>query len=74
MTEELTYVLRQLGLDIESVPHFNKMIGDKNKDIRKKALKSLSKSSYDALVQRYQDDFDAFGYEIPKYEKLGEFY
>ena len=70
LSEELAFILRKLGFDIEMVPHLHLTNDDEGHRLRKEALKSLSKNAYQILIDRYRDDFDAFGFDIPIYENL----
>ena len=70
LSEELAFILRQLGIEIEMVPHLHLTNDDEGHRLRKEALKSLSKNTYQMLIDRYRDDFDAFGFDIPNYENL----
>ena len=76
LTEEFNWLLRKLT--IAKFPNWFGMsaknsAGGKQSKARKKALASLTRPTYEKIIQRFSDDFKFFNFSIPKFEDLSNF-
>ena len=69
LNEELSYVLAQLGVDLK-VPKANSYKNGQKTTTRHDAMKNLSRINFNRFIERYQDDFDLFDFEIPSFEQI----
>ena len=76
VNKELAFVLRKFGL--KTPPAENEITQNSHsetKNQRKKAaVESVEQSTYAKMVERFQDDFEVFGYPIPSFEEFKQQY
>ena len=70
MNDEANYILRQTGLDLkpeDGFMHRNSQLTDDSaiqSDVLEPVLKYMNLTTLQNLQERYQSDYDAFGYSI----------
>ena len=70
--KELSFVLRKFGFktppsEVKKTIFINSHSDTKNKR-KKAAVDSVQASTYAKMLERFQDDFEVFGYPIPSFD------
>jgi len=70
MNDEANYILRKVGLDVkpeDGFMHRNSQLTNDEKllpTVFQPVLENMNLTDIQLLKKRYQDDYDAFGYDI----------